>query len=57
MERVIAVIPARYASHRLPAKPLVDLLGKPMICRVYEKVLQRPTMNASPMPSGGSGGR
>jgi 3-deoxy-manno-octulosonate cytidylyltransferase (CMP-KDO synthetase) len=32
------VIPARYASQRLPAKPLVDLLGKPMIQRVYERV-------------------
>jgi len=37
---VIAVIPARYASQRLPAKPLVDLLGKPMIQRVYEQVQQ-----------------
>jgi 3-deoxy-manno-octulosonate cytidylyltransferase (CMP-KDO synthetase) len=36
--RIIAVIPARYASQRLPAKPLVDLLGKPMIQRVYEQV-------------------
>jgi len=38
VERVIAVIPARYASQRLPAKPLVDLLGKSMIQRVYERV-------------------
>ncbi len=38
MAHVIAVIPARYASQRLPAKPLVDLLGKPMIQRVYEQV-------------------
>jgi 3-deoxy-manno-octulosonate cytidylyltransferase (CMP-KDO synthetase) len=38
MAHVIAVIPARYASKRLPAKPLVDLLGKPMIQRVYEQV-------------------
>jgi 3-deoxy-manno-octulosonate cytidylyltransferase (CMP-KDO synthetase) len=37
MPRVIAVIPARYASQRLPAKPLVDLLGKSMIQRVYEQ--------------------
>jgi 3-deoxy-manno-octulosonate cytidylyltransferase (CMP-KDO synthetase) len=35
---VIGVIPARYASQRLPAKPLVDLLGKTMIQRVYEQV-------------------
>jgi len=38
MAQVIAVIPARYASQRLPAKPLVDLLGKPMIQRVYDQV-------------------
>ncbi len=35
--RTLGVIPARYASTRLPAKPLVDLLGKPMIQRVYER--------------------
>jgi 3-deoxy-manno-octulosonate cytidylyltransferase (CMP-KDO synthetase) len=38
MAQVVAVIPARYASQRLPAKPLVDLLGMPMIQRVYEQV-------------------
>lgn len=37
MARVVAVIPARYASQRLPAKPLIDLLGKSMIQRVYEQ--------------------
>jgi 3-deoxy-manno-octulosonate cytidylyltransferase (CMP-KDO synthetase) len=37
MSFVVAVIPARYASQRLPGKPLVDLLGKPMIQRVYEQ--------------------
>lgn len=34
---IIAIIPARYASTRLPAKPLVDICGKPMIRRVYEQ--------------------
>ena len=29
------IIPARYASTRLPGKPLVDLLGKTLIERVY----------------------
>ena len=29
------VIPARYASERLPGKPLRDILGKPMIEWVY----------------------
>ncbi|MBR4741282.1 MAG: 3-deoxy-manno-octulosonate cytidylyltransferase, partial [Desulfovibrio sp.] len=38
--QTLAVIPARYASTRLPGKPLVDLGGKPMICRVLEKVMQ-----------------
>jgi 3-deoxy-manno-octulosonate cytidylyltransferase (CMP-KDO synthetase) len=34
---VVGVIPSRYASHRLPAKPLVDLCGKSMVQRVYEQ--------------------
>jgi|TARA_R100000734_G_C3317928_1_gene111531 3-deoxy-manno-octulosonate cytidylyltransferase (CMP-KDO synthetase) len=37
--QVIAIIPARWASVRLPGKPLVDINGKPMIQRVYEAVL------------------
>ena len=32
------VIPARYASTRLPGKPLADIAGKPMVQRVYEQV-------------------
>jgi 3-deoxy-manno-octulosonate cytidylyltransferase (CMP-KDO synthetase) len=36
--KVLAVIPARYASTRLPGKPLVPLAGKPMIQRVWEQV-------------------
>jgi 3-deoxy-manno-octulosonate cytidylyltransferase (CMP-KDO synthetase) len=34
----VAIIPARYASTRLPGKPLVALAGKPMIERVWERV-------------------
>ena len=34
------VIPARYASTRLPAKPLLDLGGKPMVVRVAERAAQ-----------------
>lgn len=30
------IIPARYASTRLPGKPLLDIAGKPMIVRVVE---------------------
>lgn len=35
---VVAIIPARYGSTRLPGKPLADIGGKPMIQRVYESV-------------------
>ncbi len=34
------IIPARYASSRLPGKPLLDIAGKPMIQRVYEQAMQ-----------------
>ena len=40
MVKYILVIPARYDSKRLPGKPLIDILGKPMIQRVYEKCLE-----------------
>lgn len=33
----IVVIPARFASSRLPGKPLADIAGKPMIQWVYER--------------------
>ena len=36
--RFIAIIPARYASTRFPAKPLARLGGKMVIERVYEQV-------------------
>ena len=39
---VVAIIPARYGSTRLPGKPLVDIGGKPMIQHVYESVLKAP---------------
>ena len=38
--KIICVIPARYASTRLPGKPLADIAGKPMIVRVYERALK-----------------
>ena len=36
--KIIAVIPARYKSSRLPGKPLLDICGKPMIWWVYNQV-------------------
>jgi 3-deoxy-manno-octulosonate cytidylyltransferase (CMP-KDO synthetase) len=37
--RVLAVIPARYGSSRFPGKPLVRLLGQPMIAHVVARAL------------------
>jgi len=34
-----AIIPARYASTRLPGKPLADICGKPMVVRVAERAV------------------
>src|SRR5579864_2655612 len=41
----LAVIPARYASRRLPGKPLVPLGGKSMIQRVWERVRQAKSIS------------
>lgn len=38
--KVIAIIPARYASTRFPAKPLAKLGGKSIISRVVKKALE-----------------
>ena len=35
--RFTVLIPARYASTRLPGKPLADIAGKPMVVRVAER--------------------
>jgi CMP-2-keto-3-deoxyoctulosonic acid synthetase len=37
VNKFIGIIPARYASTRFPGKPLVDIMGKTMIQRVYEQ--------------------
>ncbi len=34
------IIPARFASTRLPGKPLADIHGKPMVVRVMEQALK-----------------
>jgi 3-deoxy-manno-octulosonate cytidylyltransferase (CMP-KDO synthetase) len=35
--RTVVIIPARFASERLPGKPLAEIAGKPMIQHVYER--------------------
>ncbi|MCH2081118.1 MAG: 3-deoxy-manno-octulosonate cytidylyltransferase [Saprospiraceae bacterium] len=44
--KTLGVIPARYASTRFPAKPLVDIAGKLMIQRVYEQVQKASLMDS-----------
>ncbi|MBL7895856.1 MAG: 3-deoxy-manno-octulosonate cytidylyltransferase [Bacteroidia bacterium] len=35
--KILGIIPARYASTRFPGKPLIDIMGKTMLQRVYEQ--------------------
>ena len=41
----VGIIPARYASSRFEGKPLVDLLGKPMVQHVYESACRAETLD------------
>lgn len=43
--QIIAVIPARYESTRLPGKPLLLLRGKPMFYWVYLSALKTQIFN------------
>ena len=45
-QRVVGVIPSRWASTRLPGKPLAMIAGKPMIQRVAERVVQANSLDA-----------
>ncbi|MEO0446198.1 MAG: 3-deoxy-manno-octulosonate cytidylyltransferase [Verrucomicrobiota bacterium] len=40
MEKILGVIPARWASTRFPGKPLCDIAGKSLIHRVWERCCQ-----------------
>ncbi|XP_010272461.1 PREDICTED: 3-deoxy-manno-octulosonate cytidylyltransferase, mitochondrial-like [Nelumbo nucifera] len=42
---VIGIIPARYASSRFEGKPLVQILGKPMIQRTWERAKLATTLD------------
>ena len=43
--KIVGCIPARYASTRLPGKPLSDIAGKAMIIHVVEKAKQADSLS------------
>ena len=43
--RAAAILPVRYASTRLPGKPLLDRTGKPLIRHVWEAVSRARTLD------------
>jgi 3-deoxy-manno-octulosonate cytidylyltransferase (CMP-KDO synthetase) len=44
--KIIGMIPARYASTRLPGKVLAPIAGKPMVQHVYERAKQAGVLSA-----------
>ena len=44
-EKILAVIPARWASTRFPGKPIADILGKPMVQWVSERAQKANLIN------------
>jgi 3-deoxy-manno-octulosonate cytidylyltransferase (CMP-KDO synthetase) len=44
MAQVVGIVPARYASTRLPGKPLVLIQNRPMIQHVYERALKAASL-------------
>jgi 3-deoxy-manno-octulosonate cytidylyltransferase (CMP-KDO synthetase) len=43
--KTVGIIPARYGSSRFEGKPLVDILGKPMVQHVYERASRAKTLD------------
>lgn len=39
-QKVVAIIPARYASERFPGKVIATLAGKPLVVHTYERTLR-----------------
>jgi 3-deoxy-manno-octulosonate cytidylyltransferase (CMP-KDO synthetase) len=44
-EKVVAIIPARYASTRLPGKPLIEIAGEAMILHVVRRARLAPSID------------
>ena len=45
LNRVLGIIPARYASSRFPGKPLALIAGKPLLQRVIERCREARTLS------------
>jgi len=45
LQKIVALIPARYASTRFPGKALADLDGRPMIEHVYRRASASPVVS------------
>ncbi len=45
MPEIVAIIPARWASTRLPGKALADIAGKPLVQHVYERACAAETVD------------
>jgi 3-deoxy-manno-octulosonate cytidylyltransferase (CMP-KDO synthetase) len=43
--RILGIIPARFASSRFPGKPLIEILGKSMLQRVYEQAKRSDSLS------------
>lgn len=43
--KVLGIIPARYGSSRFPGKPLIEIKGKTMIQRVYQRSLKSEVLD------------
>lgn len=43
--KIVAIIPARYGSSRLPGKPLAEIHGTPMILHVARRVAKHPALS------------
>ena len=37
---ILAIIPARFASHRFPGKVIAELAGKPLVVHTYERTIE-----------------
>ena len=53
--KTAVVIPARYASTRLPGKPLLRETGKYLVQHVYERACRAADVDAVGFPGRGSG--